>query len=381
MPSKYDVVAASEGRLPWTDEDRARTGLYVDELGRAISTHSMLKTFRRCPMQAYFKLELRLKPRIQGVHLKRGTWVHSLLEEFHGPGGVEAMWAKHAELSRQFDGLFDEEKDEYGDMPREIKQIMQSYAWHYEADTWVVHEREFTLETLLPDGRIYRGKVDALIEDQFGLWLVDHKTHKTLPRHDYRVLDTQSPLYIKAAWDNDIPVLGFIWNYVRWKAPSKPQMAYKGTKRQRLSTKDIDTDYLTFARALKEYRDEYGLDIAPYRAQLRQLKSQRYDPHSNLQQSSFFRRDRMEKAEDMIGRAWTAAGRTSNTMNTYDFSDMDAIERVVDRSCEFSCSYTGPCGAHLIGANWQALVRQNYTTGDPMDYYQDGAGDLPHKED
>ena len=37
------------------------------------------------------------------------------------------------------------------------------------------HEVEFVLETEFPDGTIYRGKIDLLIENHGGLWIVDHK--------------------------------------------------------------------------------------------------------------------------------------------------------------------------------------------------------------
>src|SRR5690606_11756426 len=130
----------------------------------------------------------------------------------------------HARLSTEFDRLFDEEKDYYGDMPTEINQIMESYIWHYANDPWKVIDTEFQLEAELPDGTIYRGKVDAMVETQFGLFLVDHKTHKTLPDLNFRLKDAQSALYLWAAQQNGLNIQGFIWNYVKWKAPSKPTL-------------------------------------------------------------------------------------------------------------------------------------------------------------
>lgn len=358
-------------------------GLYIDG-GRAIATHSMLKTFRHCPKQAEFKYVHRLKPKLLGSPLKRGTWVHGMLEQLHSPEGtlaerIEAMWEHHRKLSAQFENLFDEEKDHYGDMPTEIAQIMRSYVWHYQLDTWKVHEVEFTLECEMADGSLYRGKVDALIENQFGLWLVDHKTHARLPGHAYRMLDTQSPMYIHAAWENKIPVLGFIWNYVTWKAPSTPKLVYVGTARQRLSKQEGDTDYLTYLAALKRYKAENGLVVSPEMKQkLRALKAVQYK-FGEPQLSPFFRRQVMEKNEGMVARAWGEAERTARRMNSY-YSEPGEVERVVDRRCEFQCSYTDICTAQLSGANWEILARQNYKVGDPNDYYQDKAGDVPDKE-
>lgn len=349
-------------------------GLYIDD-GKAIATHSMLKTFRRCPKQAEFKYVYRLKPRLLGSPLKRGKWIHELLEIHHGGGD----WlAHHRKLSAKFQQLFDEEKEYYGDMPTEIEQIMRSYVWHYKNDPWKVHAVEFQVETEFPDGTIYRGKIDALIENQFGLWLVDHKSHKNLPDHNFRLLDAQSALYLWAAQRMGIPVLGFIWNYIRWKAPSTPAILKNGS---RLSKSACDTDYPTYYRALKKYREDYpNFKITQeYKDKAAYLQSLRYQP-GMPQASSFFRRDVLEKSPEMIERVALENYHTARRMNAYDFQENAAVERVVERSCTFNCSYTDICTAELMGGNIRPLIKQNYTVGDPNDYYNDRAGDIPDKE-
>lgn len=350
-------------------------GLYVDN-GHVIATHSMLKTFRRCPKQAEYKYVYRLKPRLLGKPLRRGTWLHSLLEVFHM--GDDWM-AVHTKLSRQFNEMFDEEKDFYGDMPTECLQLMLSYIWHYKNDPWKVLETEFTLETNFPDGTIYRGKVDMLIENRFGLWLVDHKTHKTLPDHNFRLLDAQSALYLWAGLRNGLPLQGFIWNYLRTKAPSIPKRNLNG----QMSKAKIDTDYPTYYKEIKRLHelDENPLKITPDITQkLAYLKSQRYVPDAP-QTSTFFRRDVLEKSNGMLKRVATENYRTAKRMNTYDFDNADAVERVVERGCTFSCSYTDICAVELLGGNTRPLIKQNYTIGDPMDYYQDRAGEVRTRDE
>lgn len=357
-------------------------GLYWDESANAgeggrISTHSMLKTFRRCPKQAEFKYVHRLKPKRLGSPLKRGTWIHALLEAYHG--GQD--WMKiHEANSKLFNEMFDEEKDYYGDMPTEILQIMKSYVWHYKSDPWEVIDVEFQLEAKFPDGTIYRGKVDMLIRDVHGkLWLVDHKSHKSLPDSAFRLLDAQSALYIWAAWENGIEVEGFIWNYIKWKAPSVPKIVDKNS---RLSDSACDTDYPTMYKALKQYKELYP-DTFVIRPKdmdkLRMLKEQRYE-HGKMQTSDMFRRDILEKPADMIERVVQGNYTTSLRMHTYDFTVPDQVERVVERGCTFSCSYIDICTAELMGANITPLLKQNYTVGDPNSYYQDKAGDFEKDE-
>jgi hypothetical protein len=336
----------------------------------------MLKTFRRCPKQAEYKYVHRLKPKRLGSPLKRGTWIHALLEAFH----MGEDWLDlHKRLSNQFNTLFDEEKDYYGDMPVEILALMKAYIWHYKRDPWEVIDCEFQLEATLPDGTVYRGKVDMLIRDSHGLlWLVDHKSHKSLPDFGFRLLDAQSALYIWAAWENGIEVQGFIWNYIRWKEPSTPKLLKDG---KRISDVVADTDYPTFVRALKKYKAENPQFVIrdKDREYAKYLRDQQFD-FGKLQTSSFFRRDILEKSPDMIERVVQGNYTTSQRMHSYDFSDPDKVERVVDRSCTFSCSYVDLCTAELMGANTKPLIKQNYTTGDPNSYYNDKAGDVPEKE-
>lgn len=339
-------------------------GLYLDpDSGRRISTHSMLKTFRRCPKQADYKYHQRLKPRRLSKPLEQGKWMHALLEA-HYKGND---WRdEHQRWTTRFSDLFDEEKERLGDLPRECARMMRSYLWHYKADEWKVHEIEFVLETEFPDGTIYRGKIDLLIENQWGLWIVDHKWNKSLPNMEFRILDSQSALYIWAAVRCGIPVQGHIWNYGRRKAASIPKLLKDGT---RLSRSAIDTDYPTFVSALKKYE----LDPKPYRAQLDYLKSLRYEP-GTPQRSPFFRRDVLEKTPAMLKQVAREAHHTSKRMHTYPFDRAEFVERVPDKSCTFMCSYTDICSAELfVGSDTTTgnLRRQNFKEADPMDYYHD----------
>lgn len=346
-------------------------GLYYDEsVGKFVVTHSMIKAFRGCPRQTLYKQVDRLKPKILGTPLKRGTWMHLLLEEHHS--GRD--WLKmHQTLSAQFAELMDEEKDHYGDLPRECKALMDAYVWHYEADPWTVHEVEYTLEAEFPDGTLYRGKVDAIIENQFGLWIADHKTHGNLPSHTFRLLDAQSSLYLWAAGKMGIPVQGFVWNYLRTKAPSKPTMLQNGS---RLSKKLGDTDYLTFTREVNRLRREEGYRVRAEDVEIsRRLKGHRYVP-GEPQLSPFFRRDILEKDPEMLRRVASEAYLTTKRMAKYPFHQRDAVERNVDSfKCDRYCGYRDLCTIELMGGNTRPLMK-NFKVGDPQDYYQDRAGEL-----
>ena len=338
-------------------------GLYPDpETGVDVNTHSMLKTFRRCPKQTEYKYVHRLKPLILGRPLRLGTWMHRL-QEVHGKGG---NWRKeHKRLTRQFNQLFEEEREEIGDLPGDCKRLMESYLWHYQNDDWKVLENEFTLETEFPNGSIYRCKVDKLIENQYGLWLADHKWHRTLPDHNFRLLDAQSALYVWCAIRNKIPVQGFIWDYGRSKVPTMPSFTQTGLVSRWDS---MDTDYLT---AIRWFKENFPQGVPKrYVPKLKMLKAQQYVV-GEPQTSTFFSRVVIEKSDEMLKRVAQENYHTARRMNEYDFSNPDRVERVVDRSCSFMCSYKDICALELYGGNIAPIVKRRFKVGDPQDYYQD----------
>jgi hypothetical protein len=349
--------------------------LYLDE-GRRITTHSMLKQMARCPKATQYKYAERLKSKLLTARdkpLHRGSWFHSLLEEYY----AGRSWkARHTELTAQFNELFDEEKEALGDLPTELATLMRSYLWHYGADKsdpyhgWDVLGTEVTLECPWPDSEdgmdVYRCRVDVLLEDQWGLWIADHKTNKSLPSTSFRMLDAASPLYIWCARENGYDVRGFMWNYISTKAPTVPKLVYVGKSNERLSTRSIETDYPTFRRALKEY----GLDPVNHKAELDRLKAQRWE-YGAPQSSAFFRRDSLEKPDDMIARVVAVSMKTRDRLHEYDWDDRNMVERSPDYTCERTCSFSALCETEHFDGNAQMLRKKLYRIGDPLDYYQD----------
>ncbi|AZS06606.1 helicase [Mycobacterium phage JacoRen57] len=323
----------------------------------------------RCPREALYKYQDLLTPRQKHSQpLERGTWFHALLEaKYKQMGGLETdgVTAVHTQLCDEFGELLDEEREMLGDLPNEMKRLYNSYQWHYRKDeSWTIHEVEMKVEAELPNGMQYQGKIDMLVENEWGLYAVDHKTHKRLPSMDYRYRDKQSILYIWALRACGIPVTGFIWNYVVPTAPEPLKFKVRGGlyKRQPL------TDYPTALRGIKEL----GLDPTEdpeLSSILSELKKVRYDPDS-VQSSPVFRRDLLEKHDDMIERTVLEVTHTAERFEQYAWENRDQVERVNDRSCDW-CSYRHICIAELIGANAENVRRQIYKKADPFAYYDE----------
>lgn len=335
----------------------------------AVITHSLLKTFQRCPREALYKYVELLTPRQKHSQpLERGSWFHELLEaKYKAQAGIETdgVLEVHNAKCDEYGDLMDEEKEKLGDLPHEMKRLYNSYQWYYRKDeSWTVHEVEMKVEAEMPNGMQYQGKVDMIVEDEFGLWAVDHKTHKALPSMEYRYRDKQSILYIWALRACGIPITGFIWNYVVPTAPAPLKFKVRGG----LYARQPLTDYPTALRGIKQL----GLNPADdpeVLSILKQLKKVRYHP-DEVQISPVFRRDRLEKHDDMIDRTVLEATHTADRFWNYLWENKDAVERVNDRSCDW-CSFRHICTAELIGTNADNVRRQLYKKADPFAYYEE----------
>jgi hypothetical protein len=73
----------------------------------------------------------------------------------------------------------------------------------------------------------------------------------------------------------------------------------------------------------------------------------------------------------MLTRVIAENWRTIKRMNAYNFEQRDAVERVVTGACNFMCSHKRLCMVELAGGNADQVIRQDYTVGDALDYYDD----------
>ncbi len=332
-----------------------------------VITNSLIKSFKGCQQATKYKHVDLIGPKLNRAKpLTRGSWFHSLLEaKYKGESVTDAHKAEVVKFGK----LFDEEKEALGDLPREMAQLFKAYQWHYGKDAgWKVHEVEIKLEAELPNGMQGQGKADLLIEDEYGLWAVDHKTHNRLPRTDYRLLDFQSPYYIWMFRQCGIPVDGFIWNYI---VPKAPQPLKWGVRDGRLLKKQPHTDYPTAYADAKAHDALEDDDVA---ALLARLKEERYD-RDKVQLSPVFRRDLMEKNDAMVQRVIDDISHTGDRYARWrEALDKDPemlVERTVSRNCEW-CSYRSLCIAELVGQDAEGVRRREFQSHDPFAYYEGG---------
>lgn len=310
-------------------------------------TNSMMKSYNRCKRQWWYKFKRELVPQFSTQPLKRGTWLHELLEAHYTGFGWQK---KHEDLTGSFNRLFDEEKELYGDLPTICGNIMRSYEYHYRKEdaTFDVIAAEELVRVPLPHGHTLEFKFDAIVEDEYGRWLMEHKSHRRIPSADYRFIDMQTSKYV---WGLNKDgrygeITGVIWNYIRTKEPTKPKL----TKTGRLSKARIDTDVLTFYTAL----EEYGLDPRDFRDVLSRLKKHQ----------TFFRRERVPKPtqviETLVKETVLVADEIAKGVKPI---------RSIERGCEFACSYKDLCIVELYGGDADDVRKRRYRPATSEDYY------------
>lgn len=313
-------------------------------------SNSKLKTFNRCRRQYSYKFDRNLVPKSGPLPMKRGSWIHELLEA-HYKG--ESWRAKLKELTKEFYKLFEEEREQYGDLPHDVERIMKSYVYHWreEDKNMKVLATEFEIEVSLPHGHTLVGRADLIVEDEHGVWLGEHKSHAKEPGSDYRFIDVQTAMYVWALnkMGDFGDITGVMWNYLITKPPTKPQLKKDGD----LSARKINTDYFTFLSALKEYQ----LDPKDYRDVLLSLKKH----------NQFFRRERVPKSKKVTEQLIREAIGTADLIEGGYYPI-----RSIDRSCEFGCSYKDLCITELYGGDAKSVEKMKYRVREAGEYY---AGD------
>ena len=305
-------------------------------------SQSKLKTFRRCPKQYEYKYIEVLEPTRKSVPLALGNWIHSMLEaHYKGEDWLET----YGELTHKFNGFLAEEKEHYGDLPGISARLMNGYMdfWEEEDKNLEIISVEEDFEVDIGKGLLFKFKPDMIVKDKrdgvISCW--DHKSNKTLPDTEWRNTDIQSTLYLWALNQLGIKVDQFIFNYIRTKPPTVPRM----TKAGRMSKVKIETDYPT----LKSFIEENDLVIDDnLQTWLDNLKAN----------SNFYKRISIAKPQLLTNTMIEELYSTATMINFMDSDDDLAYYRVLNKACDWDCSFQDLCNADLMGSPQANQIRK-----------------------
>jgi len=306
---------------------------------------SAVQSYRLCQQKYIYQYLRGLKPLVKGAQLTAGDILHKYLETYYralsdGAQAEAAHTAAKAVTTKRYEDELLElafalrvaEQHETADALSTMLERSLIRADRYfirrgidDAKRYEIIFCEEPTETKVTDGIVNAGKIDLVTRDRVtGLVQVwEHKTVDSFPKGDFHLIDLQTTLY-KAIVELDfgLPVDGVIWNYIRRKPATEPELLKNGTLTRR---KDLDCDPATYERAIRAH----GQDVNDYHDVLQYLAEREIDRY-------FVRRPLIFRGSEQIilGDMIQSAQDMREFASTWQTSGNDAI-RNIGRHCDY----------------------------------------------
>jgi hypothetical protein len=312
--------------------------------------------FKRCRVLWDFTSKIRqnFEPFQRIEALDFGTGIHSGLEKYYTP----ATWGEKGLMRRNarqafLDSIHDvQTKVRIGALEFEAQfeeqrklglGMLQNYFyWAPSHDNFTPIMVEIEFEVPIPGmcDVVYQGRIDMIVEDEYGYWLVDHKTTAQLAQTEWLALDDQCSSYAWAIKKQlGLEVRGVIYNELRKKAPHAPVVLKNGA----LSiNKQQDTSYEVFLTTL----NNLGYRTKPYKPYLDFLKG---NPKEYVRRTKVnFNRKTLDIVEQRI------------RLEAAEMLGNPSIYPTPSRFNCNGCSFFRPCLALHEGADAQHILDEMY---------------------
>lgn len=325
------------------------------------TSNSRMGTWRRCQKKFDFKYIMGLEAKEKKRQLEMGSWMHLLLEEhYNGNDWRDA----HKRMTKEFYNIFEELREELGDLPTDCARLMRSYLRYWKEDDaqFRVIDTELDEVVTLPNGLEFRMIIDMVVEDlRTGfLWPYDHKNRKSFADRTAMLIDPQLTNYYSGLEILGYkPLGGVVYNELRTKAPTVPAiLTGKGPKQGTLSVAKIDTDVYTYYRAIKDN----GLQVSDYAGILRQL--------AKAEDERFFRRVKLPKDKTMKRIMMAEAVETSRQIRDHRDAGLPYV-RTQNNQCTWDCDFSSLCVAQLHGGDLKSMIRHGFRNRKETDEAQE----------
>lgn len=299
-------------------------------------SNSKVTTWRKCHMAYHYRYHEHLRPKKKGMALQRGSIIHECIEAYDSGRSWRKPYQKFA--TQFYKETFREEIVEIGDIPRMVEELMENYQALYENDGLVYLGNEVHFELPLMPGVVIEGYLDALVEDEHGaIWPKETKTYKKNPDYDFLLLNTQSALYTWAVMEMGHNPKGTLWDIIRAKEPSRPQVLKSGE----ISRKGIDSTPYTVKKALLEM----GKDPKDY-----------VDLLGKVSFEDYFRRYPVRVNHTVVRGIM---GDFRSTAREILRSGSKLCDRNLGKGCAW-CDYKPLCQAELMGLDTEFIRKKQF---------------------
>lgn len=319
-----------------------------------VGSASKVAKLRRCKKAYYYTYVKKLQRKIRSIAPSKGSIIHESLSNYYN--GKD--WTLPIQnLKIDWDNLFDEEREEWGELPKELYRILRGYIKAYKtADSEIkTLATEVYFKFPLSLGDFYEGYIDWIYEDDRGIWVCDHKTAKTLPSEQDLYMDAQILLYyeackedknLKVLLNNRLP-MGVVFNHLRSKAPKEPQILKSGG----VSKAACDTDVATYFETVKKQ----GLDIEDYKDMVEKLKVNTFYKRTRLPVSTHTTKVLMAELKRSMSEMQELEDIYNATGSPHVF-----CRTMLKGRCSWDCEFFPLCTAELAGMNTQGLLDTLY---------------------
>lgn len=230
------------------------------------------QTFKKCRRAHDLSYIQTLEPTVQDMDSRGfGTLMHSCLAEYYMGLGEHAIQLDKAEFNarEKFFVISKSVLEEYQDLGRGMLEGYFKFAENADKEWRQIIAVEHTFTARVPGTNVnLSGTVDLLIKDRQGrIWLCDHKTYTQFLTPSQIQFDDQQTAYMWLLRQNGIYVHGAIYNMLRKKTPTEPQLLKNGTLSK---NKALECDSATYMTAIKKH----GLCVDDYTDMLLHFENQ-----------------------------------------------------------------------------------------------------------
>lgn len=303
---------------------------------------SEIKTWLRCRLQHDYKYNQKLEKVKKSRPLIRGTVIHRIIEE-----KLEGRdpWKPIETMVKEYGKLFREEEEIYGDLPHQLRLLMENYFFFYRHDKskvikWRGKRSEHEVGAPLNADIRVEGIVDDFIRKPNKLkFLEDHKSRKQIPVGDELFIDLQTAIYVWIMDHYKMTIDGIRWNFIKAKTPVTPEVLKTGELSRR---KNIATTWPVYKQAIRDN----GLKIKDYTDMKEILEPRAAD---------FFVRHEIARNDRLI----EGIRRDFELAATDILINKPPPLRSMEKHCEW-CDYKGLCRAELMGQDTKWMKKHQY---------------------
>lgn len=307
-------------------------------------SQSKVQSWLLCRMKYHYQYVLSLRKKAPPRPLKFGSIAHQVIEaDAEGEKKPIEKILEKVEITDRH--LFRQEREMYGDIMTDMNIIMRAYFrfWEKEPIQYVKVNGKFSehlIEADLTNDIMFKGTLDAQAANRRMTWLVEHKTHRTIPNDDHRWRNLQTCVYMPLAQDHGFgPFDGVLWDYIRSKPPTRPKLKKDGT----LSERELDT----LPEAVLDTIRQERLNPAAYRGLLASAEA-------NM--SSYFQRIYRPVKANVVKAVMRDFVETAKMM-----SEAEGMRptRTLGKHCDW-CQYEPLCRAALQGNDIEMVKEREY---------------------